>query len=130
MDLLQFMDLVQREFFGSGSAGVQTPQVNRYVSAHRHDGLFLSRTAGLGTGQQRITSFDWLIIGLKAHPAPGQFDQRRAQAPVAVLGNRAALLLIAAGPHTGTHAGEAGDLAAILESIPTEDLSLLWEVVK
>src|SRR5437764_10292237 len=41
-----------------------------------------------------------------------------------MLGNRPAVLGIATGPNPWTHPGETGDLAAILETVPTQNLPL------
>src|SRR5579871_4656358 len=46
--------LFEAQLLRRGPSGVDPPQVNRQSPAHRHDGLFLRGTGGLGVAQDRL----------------------------------------------------------------------------
>src|ERR1041385_2590740 len=118
--------LFKSEFGGRASASIDTPQIDGQSSAHRHNGFFLLCTARPAVEQYRLPTFQRRIVRLKAHAAPGQFDQSGAYPPVAVFGNWSTAASATAGVHTGTHAGQAGDLPPVFEPIPIQDLSLQY----
>jgi len=104
--------------------GAPAPQIHGELAGNSHDGL-LARRFGCFEGAEDGPPFlDQLGLGLPHHQPPRQFDQRGAQAHVAVLGDREQTHTGAAGAEAPAQTGVAADLAPVFEPVPVANFTL------
>src|SRR5262245_28548586 len=115
---------LEAEFFRGALAGVEAPEVDGELAGDRDDGFLACGAGGLcAFGEDEESFADGRIGGLEADQSPGEFDERGAQAWIAVLGDGAWDPFGAAGVFARAEAGVAADLAAVAEAAPVADFA-------
>src|ERR1700732_3184436 len=94
------------------------------MSRHGDDGFLSLRSSGAGPfGQEVEPFFDWRILGLETHHAPGAFDQGSAQALVTPFGHTARDAFGSTAMFSRTQTGVRTDRAPIREALPGTNLA-------
>ena len=113
----------EAEFFGSCLSCLEPPEVHGELTGDGHDSLLAQGTGGPGPFTQNMKTFTHgRILGLEAHHTPSQFHKSAAQPWVAVLGDAPLNPLITTAVLSGAKTGVAGNLPAVLESLPVTNL--------
>jgi len=103
----------------AGSAGSPAPQIDRQVSSEGHDQA--------SSGSLTDSGFAELlerrrVVGLPAQKAPGHFNEGVTYHRVATPIDTAFSTMAVAVVNARTQAGVAGNLAPIVETVPTSKL--------
>ena len=98
----------QAEFLGGALAGLPAPEIDGELSGDSDDGFLSRRAGGPRAGREEGEAFvDGWILRLEADHPPGQFDERTAQARVAMLGDGTGQAFGAAGVFAWAETGES-----------------------
>ena len=115
---------MEAQFFGRTLTGGPAPEIDGELASHRDDGFFACGAWSFGAAAQHLQPLVNGWIGrLEVDEPPGQFDERGAQARVAVLGHGSRDSSTAAGVLPRAEACVAADLTAVLEATPVADFA-------
>ena len=108
----------QTDCFGCAAPGADSPQINRQLARHRHDGFFARGSSGQRSfGQDLSPFYDWFVVRLEADQSPGQFHQGSSQARVAMFGHATLQPGVATGVFARAKPGVTANLTAIVKPV-------------
>ena len=114
----------EAELGSAAAAGMDAPQIHRQPTRYGDDGFFAHRAQSARTfGEDGQALFDWRILRLEAHHAPGTLHERCSDPRISSLGHTAWDSFSSTAVFSGAQPGVRTDCPPVIEPVPVTDLA-------